>query len=291
MKRILITAKHSYIGGALASWLSRFPQKYQVDCISQRTEAWKETDFSGYDAVVDVTGIAHVDVRETDADTEREYYRVNCELAVETAKLAREAGVKQFVFMSSIIVYGDSAPVGSTKRITAETSPAPAGFYGKSKLLAEQKLFDLETELFRVAAVRAPMVYGAGCGGNYPKLGKIAKCSPVFPKVRNERSMIYIEHLCEFLRLLLEHGDRGVFCPQNREWVQTGEMVRLISHAHKLPLVLVPGFERILRRMAKYNKYVNKVFGNLAYEPELSDIYGNRYQLYSFAKTIWRTEQ
>lgn len=290
MKQILITAKHSYIGCSLAKWLARYPKEYQVAYISQRTVAWKQTDFSKYDVVVDVTGIAHVDVRKNDSEAEKNYYRVNCDLAVETAELAKKAGVKQFIYMSSMIVYGDSAPIGKRKCITEKTCPKPSGYYGKSKLMAEQKLFALETKSFRVAAVRSPMVYGAGSRGNYPKLARMAKLSPVFPKIANERSMIFIDHLCELIRLIIEHEDRGVFCPQNRETVQSSEMVRLISHTHHLPMILIPGFGGILKALAKYSGYVDKVFGNLTYDSELSNVYENGYQIHDFAETIRITE-
>lgn len=289
-KRILLTAEHSYIGCSLKTYLSSHWEEYEVDSISQRGQCWKETDFSAYDVVVDVTGIAHVDNGPMDEAQAAAYRRVNTELALETAQLAKAAGVRQFLYLSSMIVYGDSAPIGESCVISNDTKPAPANAYGDSKLQAEQGLFALADDHFAVAVIRPPMVYGPGCKGNYPKLAKLAKLTPVFPKVDNCRSMIYIDHLCELIRLIIDGGDSGVFTPQNREHVNTGEMVKLIGRVHHSPVLLLPGFDGMLRLLAKKVSLVNKVFGNYAYAADLGEYYGGTYQLYDFAETIALTE-
>lgn len=291
MKRILLTAEHSYIGCSFKRYLSSHWEEYEVDCISQRDSVWKKTDFAKYDVVVDVTGIAHVDQGSVNGAQASEYKRVNAQLALETACLAKEARVRQFIYLSSMIVYGDSAPLGESCVISGNTKPAPASAYGASKLQAEQGLLAMEDDHFTVAIVRPPMVYGPGCKGNYPKLAKLAKWSPVFPKVENCRSMIYIDHLCELLRLIIDGCDGGIFMPQNREQVNTGQMVQLIGRVHHAPVLLLPGFDGLLRLLAKKVSLVNKVFGNFAYASDMGDYYGGTYQLYSFAETIALTER
>ena len=289
-KRILLTAEHSYIGCSLKKYLSSHWEEYEVDCISQRDPVWKETDFSTYDVVVDVTGIAHVDNGSMDEAQAAAYRRVNTQLALETAQLAKEAGVRQFIYLSSMIVYGDSAAIGEDRTISMDTKPQPVNAYGDSKLQAEQGLFAMEDEHFTVAAVRPPMVYGPGCKGNYPKLAMLAKWVPVFPEVDNCRSMIYIDHLCELIRLIIDGCDGGVFTPQNKERVNTCEMVQTIGRVHHSPVLLLPGFTGILRILAKKVSLINKVFGNFAYAPELGEYYGGTYQMYDFAETIALTE-
>ena len=289
-KHILLTAEHSYIGSSLKKYLSSHWDEYDIDCISQRDPAWKDTDFAEYDAVVDVTGIAHVDNGPLDEAQAAEYRRVNAELALETARFAKEAGVRQFIYLSSMIVYGDSAPIGEPCIISKDTVPAPANAYGASKLQAEQGLQAMMDDNFTVAIIRPPMVYGSGCKGNYPKLAKLAKLSPVFPKVDNCRSMIYIDHLCELIRLIIDGGDGGVFTPQNRECVNTGEMVKIIGRVHRSPVLLLPGFTGVLRLLANKVSLVNKVFGNFAYSSDMGDYYGGTYQLYDFEETIALTE-
>lgn len=145
---------------------------------------------------------------------------------------AKAEGVKDFIFMSSMIVYGDSAPYKEQKIIDETTIPVPANFYGDSKLQADVAVRELADEKFKVIVLRPPMIYGKGSKGNYPKLAKLAKKLPIFPNVDNERSMLYIENLCEFLcQIMLVKTIKEnsiVLIPQNSEWVKTSEMAKKI---------------------------------------------------------------
>src|SRR5690625_7040684 len=105
MKRVLITGVNSYVGNSLAKWLEKEPQNYAIDLISLKDGTWKDKDFSLYDVVVHVAGIAHVS---RDPKMEEKYYRINRDLTIETAEKAKAEGIKQFIFLSSIIVYGDN---------------------------------------------------------------------------------------------------------------------------------------------------------------------------------------
>jgi len=284
VKKLLITGAGSYLGTSLENYLKKHPQGCSVDTVDMRDDAWKARDFSGYDAVFHVAGIAHVSADARDADL---YFRVNRDLAVETAVKARAAAVGQFIFMSSIIVYGDAG--GGRDLIDRNTEPRPRDFYGKSKLQAEEGLNSLATDGFRVAVIRAPMIYGKGARGNYPRLAAAARRLPVFPDCDNRRSMLHIDNLCEFVRLLVNNGDGGLFFPQNREHVRTSEMVRLIAEAHGRRIRLVRGFGPLLKAMAGRVGIVNKVFGDLAYEPGLSE-YRDEYRLRDLRESILATE-
>jgi len=165
-------------------------------------------------------------------ETKAKYYAVNTDLAIETAKKAKEDGVKQFIFMSSSIIYGDSAPLGKRKRITRNTQPSPANFYGDSKWQADKAIRELDTEDFFVVVLRPPMIYGKGCKGNYPVLAKLAKTLPVFPDIKNERSMLYIDNLSAFLCQIMLRKERGIFWPQNAEYSKTSELVKWIAEAN-----------------------------------------------------------
>ena len=198
MMNVLITGAGSYIGGKIAEYLPA--AAYTVRELDVRSGV-EETAFAGVDAVIHVAGIAHQ--KETPQNAEL-YHKVNCDLAVETARLAKASGVKQFVFFSSMSVYGMT-----TGRITAQTKPAPNTHYGQSKWNAEQALAELADENFRIAVLRPPMIYGPGCRGNYPRLASLARKVPVFPAVRNERSMLFVGTLCAFVEKLLESGRGG----------------------------------------------------------------------------------
>jgi len=176
-KMILITGANSYIGTSFERWLQRYAEQYSVDTIDMVDGAWREKSFSGYDVVFHVAGIAHVSA---DPKLEGLYYKVNRDLAIETAVKAKADGVKQFIFMSSIIVYGDSSSIGQERVITFDTEPKPTNFYGDSKLQAEEGIIKLQDERFKVVVLRPPMIYGKGAKGNYPKLAKMARVLPFF---------------------------------------------------------------------------------------------------------------
>lgn len=284
MKKVLITGKNSYIGTSVENWLLKEPDNYHVDKIDMKDGSWKEKDFSKYDVVFHVAGIAHVS---SDPKMEDLYYKVNRNLTVEAANKAKAEGVKQFIFMSSIIVYGDST---SSKRvINRETVPTPSNFYGDSKLQAEEGIKLLESDIFKVVIVRPPMIYGKGSKGNYPKLSKLAKITPVFPDIDNERSMLHIDNLCEFIKLMIENKETGLFFPQNGEYVKTSNLVKTISKVHGKKVILTNKFNGIINLFHKIS-LVNKLFGNLVYDTLLSDYdYGN-YQIRDLRRSIELTE-
>ncbi|WP_312470567.1 NAD-dependent epimerase/dehydratase family protein [Neobacillus sp.] len=279
MKKILITAKHSYIGNAFAAWAA---DKYNTEYISCRTEEWRKTDFSNYDVILHVAGIAHVS---TDPNMESQYYKVNRDLTIELATKAKAAGVNQFIFLSSIIVYGDE------KRIIDEsTIPKPSNFYGNSKLQAEEGIKPLNCDNFRIAILRPPMIYGKGSKGNYPKLAKAARKLPVFPDIDNQRSMLHIDNLCEFMRLMIENKESGLFFPQNSEYVKTSEMVKAIAEVYGRKVKLTKIFNPMLSIMGLKVGIINKVFGNLVYKQSISE-YKENYRVRNLKESIMLTEK
>jgi len=279
MKKILITGKNSYIGTSLEDWLMREPDKYKVDTVDMKDGSWKDDDFSSYDVVFHVAGIAHI--KET-RDNQDLYYKVNRDLAYETAQKAKQDGVEQFIFLSSMSVYGIENGV-----IDKSTLLKPNSAYGKSKVEAEELINKLEDDSFIVSTLRPPMVYGKVCRGNYPRLVGLALKTPLFPKVDNKRSMIYIDNLTEFVKQLIDNRSGGLFFPQNTEYVNTGEMVRLIAEVHGKKIVMTKLFNPLLRLLNVST--VNKVFGDLVYDMSMSE-YENDYRVCGFRDSIIKTE-
>lgn len=284
MKKILITGKNSYVGNNLENWLNQYPEKYSIDKISLRDDSWKECDFSIYDVVVHVAGIAHVS---TDPNMEELYYRVNRDLTIEVAKKSKAENVKQFIFLSSIIVYGDNPSKDGV--IDEHTVPKPSNFYGRSKLEAEEGIKPLESEDFKVVIIRPPMIYGKDSKGNYPKLAAFARRFPVFPDFENKRSMIHIDNLTEFMKLMIDNKESGLFFPQNKEYVKTSELVRLIAEAHGKKVYLTKIFNPLLNIMINRVNIINKVFGSLIYAGNLC-IYRGKYQIQDLRESISLTE-
>ncbi len=277
--RILITGKNSYIGRAVSKYLRSFnkgdEKKYDVDVISLRDPSYKDKSFAGYDTILHMVGKAHVDIGSVSREEKKEYYRINCDLAEEVAAKAKREGVKQFVYMSSVIVYGEMSKVGTPYLITADTPANPSNFYGNSKLMAELKLNKLADDNFKVALVRCPMVYGQDIGHNFRVLEKLAMALPVFPDIKNQRSMIYIENLTEFLRLLCESGEGGLFFPQDSECITTSNMVKMIAKHKGKKIIISPLLNPFVKLCAhmpgKIGGMANKAFGSLAVDKSLSD--------------------
>ena len=300
MKRnVLITGAGSYIGESFQNYAAEYYGKnFSIDTIDMLDPAWREKDFSKYDIVYHVAGIAHADVGKVSEETKEKYYAVNTDLAVEVCQKAKEDGVKEFIFMSSMIVYGDSAPYGKKKVIDEHTVPDPANFYGDSKLQADVAVRELADDTFKVIVLRPPMIYGKGSKGNYPTLAKLAKKLPVFPDVDNERSMLHIDNLCELLcqTMLIQDVKRNavVLIPQNAEWTKTSNMVRMIAgtSSKKIRMTkLLNGAVIFGSKMpGKVSGLINKAFGNSIYLHEMSVYEGVDYQEVSLAESIFRTE-
>ena len=281
MKRILITGAGSYVGESVRRYILSNSSDFQIDAVDTMNDAWKEADFSKYDVVYHVAGIAHVNA---DPKMEALYYKVNRDLTVEVARAAKAAGVKQFIFMSSQIVFHESQSLKS-EVLTADTKENPNGFYGDSKLQAEKGLHELECDAFKVCILRPPMIYGPNSKGNFPRLVKLAQKTPLFPAWHNKRSMLYIDNLAEFVKqaILLELS--GTFYPQNRELADTVEIIRYFAKAngHKVwitsllnPFVWLGSF--ILQP-------INKMFATYYYDPEMSKVDFD-YQLVSFEESL-----
>ena len=329
MKKILITGAGSFIGTSFENYINNHPKssEYEVSVMdtltgrivetgvtnktgtdeasgskdaqndenslntdSSNSDSDKAWNFDGYDVVFHVAGIAHADVGKVSEEGKELYRKVNTELTIDVANKAKAAGVKQFIFMSSSIVYGASSKIGEKKVITKDTEPAPENFYGESKLNAEKGLKNLAESSFKVVILRPPMIYGQGCKGNYNSLRKFALKLPLFPRVDNERSMLYVDNLCEFVRLMIDNEERGTFYPANAEYSNTSEMVRMIAAAHGRKVRLVGGFTWLLKIMSHFTGLVNKAFGSMSYSSDMAE-YRDEYRVFSLEESIAATEK
>lgn len=284
MKNILITGAGSYVGESVRKYmLDTTSGEFVIDAVDTMNDAWKKADYTKYDVVFHVAGIAHVNA---DPKMEPLYYKVNRDLTIEVAKHAKECGVKQFIFMSSQIVFHESQSLKS-EVITKDTKPNPNGFYGDSKLQAEIGLHELESDNFKVCILRPCMIYGPNAKGNFPRLAKLATKVPVFPCWHNKRSMLYIDNLAEFVKQAVLHELSGTFYPQNCEQADTVEIIRFFAKAagHKVWIT------RLLNPCVWLGSFVlqpiNKMFATYYYEPQMSKMDFD-YQLVSFEESLKR---
>lgn len=281
MKKILITGVNSYIGNAFKDYTRKWPKKYQVDVISLRDGEWKKLQFSVYDSIFHVAGIAHQ--KETE-ENRHLYYEVNRDLTIEVCKKAKADGVKQFILMSSMSVYGMD-----TGTITLETKPNPKSNYGKSKLQAEEEIGELTDKSFKVSIIRPPMVYGKGCKGNFQTVVKLIKKLPVFPRVNNQRSMIYIDNLSEFVRDLIDRETEGLFFPQNSEYMNTTQMAKWIAEALGKKVHMSWFLGLCVQVLIPFNRTARKAFGNMIYVQEMSEC-SETYRAFNLEDSVKETE-
>ena len=282
-KKILITGANSYIGMSFEKWLSQWPDEYNVETVDMLDGSWRAKSFAGYDVVFHVAGIAHVSA---DPSKEDLYYKINRDLAIETAEKAKAEEVKQFIFMSSMIVYGKDEPAGSQKIITFETQPSPSDFYGRSKFEADLAIQKMADDNFAVSIMRPPVIYGPGCKGNFPRLLNLAKKTFVFPNITNLRSMLYIDNFCEFLRIVINQTKTGIFFPQNIEYVSTKDVIVEYRKQTGKSTVLLP-FPSFLVSLMSGIDVFNKAFGTKVYDKNMSQ-FDLGYNVVDFETSIKR---
>lgn len=281
MKRILITGADSYIGSSFERYMKQWPDQYIVDTVDLIDSTWRKKSFAEYDVIFHVAGIAHI--KETKKN-EQLYYKINRDLAVEVAKKAKNNGAEQFIFMSTMSIYGQETGI-----ITQNTLPNPKNNYGKSKLQAEKLIESLCNDVFKVAILRPPMVYGKGCKGNYARLANLSIRTPIFPDIKNNRSMIYIDNLCEYIRRVIDKDIGGIFFPQDHEYICTTDMVRMIAEIHGKKIFFTKFFNPLFK-FIKLNTF-NKLFGDLTYSKELLNMDLDKYSFISLKQSIRFTEE
>ncbi len=286
MAKVLITGANSYVGESVRKYILTKDFSYQIDVVDTIGDNWKNADYSQYDIVFHVAGIAHVNA---DPKMEPLYYKVNRDLTIEVAKHAKANGVSQFIFMSSQIVFHESQNLKS-EMLTRDTKPNPNGFYGDSKLQAENGLHELESEDFKVCILRPCMVYGPNAKGNFPRLAKLACKTPIFPEWHNKRSMLYIDNLAEFVYQAIEHKLVGTFYPQNRELADTVEVIRFFAMkaGHKVWITRL--FNPFVWLGSFVLQPINKMFATYYYDPEMSKMDFD-YQLVSLDESLNRVAE
>lgn len=280
MKKVLITGKHSYIGENILKCLNKYGDEYKVEIVGTKEGEYKKLNFGKYDTVIDVAGIAHVKIT---PDMESLFYQINRDLAIELCTKAKREGATQFIYLSSMNVYGDT-----DKMICSRKQENPINFYGKSKLEADLAIHEMSDKDFKVVSVRPPVVYGKGCKGNFNKLIKLSKISPLYPTYGNVRSMIYVENLCEYIREIINHNLEGYFHPQNFQHVTTGQCMKDIREALGKKAFGISICNPMIRFMLKKSHTIDRAFSDDYYAMELS-ISGEYDLMKSFNKNFMDT--
>ena len=249
-KKLLIIGKNSYIGSSFKSYVENGfldIQQLQVKMTGSKNNQWQSEDLSQYDVILHAAAIVHQ--KETE-DKRQLYIDVNKNLPVEVAKKAKAAGVKQFLFLSTMAVYGEVEGA-----ITKDTPLKPTTMYGKTKLAAERELAKLADENFKIVILRPPMVYGENCPGNYTRFKKLAKVLPVFPDVENKRSMVHVDILSAcILKQIMQSSEQ--------ECTEKVQSVTILHPQDKYPVKTTDMYVKLRRDMGK-KTYTIKVFNGM----------------------------
>lgn len=265
-KTILITGKNGYVGNRLNDYLKA--QGHVVDQINVRGNHWKALDFSKYNVVIHLAAIVHNNNPNT---TMVDYMNVNYHLTKELAEKAKTEGVNQFIFFSTMSVFGLDGEVGKEVIINNNTLTKPTTSYGISKLRAEEMLHEIQSNAFKVAVLRPPMIYGESAPGNFSKLIKISNILPLYPRIDNQRSSIYIENLEIYINELIENEGSGILHPQNNYYLNTNHAIfemRRIQDKKSLSIKLPNSLLKLFRKMS----ILNKLYGNLVYSRNIDEV-------------------
>lgn len=284
MKKILIVGEHGFVATSFGYYMKKF-NSYELTFISSRNDAWKQHDFHGYNCVFNASGLAHANAMD---GSDEDYIEVNGKLPGQIARKAKEEGVPLYISISSEIIYGDTSELGESKVIKKDTVPTPDGIYGKSKIMGEKEVLQYADDTFQTAILRPPMIYSEDAVENFARLCSFAVKSPIFPKLKNEQSMIYIDNLCELIRLIIDNNEGGIYFPQEREYMQTSKLVKDISKAAGNNVRETKVFNGALKLLSHRFRFIRKAFGNLVYDKSLSGHFGWKYCVVDYEESIRR---
>jgi UDP-glucose 4-epimerase len=286
MPNILITGANSFVGSNYKRY-SKYKNINEICLIKNKAS---QIDFNNIDVVFHVAAIVH----QKDAIPEKTYFSINTELPIELAKRAKKAGVKQFIFMSTVKVYGKFKP--GMQNWNESSKCFPDDSYGKSKYAAEQALKELENEYFTISIVRTPLVYGENVKANMHSILKLVYSFPVLPlgKINNKRSFTSVENLVGFIDRIIEKRASGIFIAMDEKSLSTTELVKLIAKylnkkiiLFKLPnfiikigILLIPQiFNRLFGSFEMNNE---KTLNTLDYKASISSEEGIKKMIHSY---------
>jgi nucleoside-diphosphate-sugar epimerase len=236
MARILITGTHSFVGRNIINY-SQFKDVEEISLFENSPE---DIDFGKYDVIIHLVAIVH----QTKAISAEEYFQINKDLCIRVAKNAKKAHVGQFIFLSTVKVYGLYQPGSEPWNEYSECHPVDS--YGQSKYEAEKELKKLEDPNFIISIIRTPLVYGEGVRANMLNIIKLVKSSFILPfkDINNIRCFTSAENLVGFIDRIIERKASGIFIAKDERAISTTELVKMISQnlEKKIILFKLPGF-------------------------------------------------
>jgi nucleoside-diphosphate-sugar epimerase len=236
MQNLIITGSSGFVGTHLAKTLAT--RSIYFDNHSRQINTVIEQPCT---AVIHLAGRAHI-MNDTASDPLAEFRAANCDYAIKVAKQAVAAGVKRFVYVSSVKVNGEQTELVPFTELSVS---APCDPYGVSKYEAELALQALAHETgLEVVIVRPPLIYGAGVKANFARLAQLAATGIPLPmgSIHNRRSLLYVKNLVDFLILCTHHPKAAnqTFLLSDGEDVSTTQLLETLAKAQGAPSRLLP---------------------------------------------------
>ena len=251
--KILVTGSRGYLG---SSFINQYSDKYNSEKFSLLNQKLEDINFNNIDVILHCAALVHQKVEHS----YEKYYEINVEYPVKLAKLAKQNGVKQFIFISTIAVYGEKK-----EKLDENTTFNPVTPYGKSKLEAEKQLLELNDDNFLVSIIRPPMIYGNNAPGNIDSLVKLVKKIPIIPlaNIENKRSFISIQNLCHIIDEIILQKKSGIFLACDDAPLSTSKLIELIAKniEKKTYLIKIPFFESLLKILKP--SFHKRLYGSL----------------------------
>ena len=253
MKRLLITGSTGYLGDA---FINQYNYKYIFERFSLLNQKIEDIKLDNIDVILHCAALVHQKIEHS----YKKYYEINVVYPVKLAKVAKQNGVKQFIFISTIAVYGEEK-----EKLDESTYCKPITLYGKSKLEAEKQLLELNNDDFVVSIIRSPMIYGKSAPGNIDILVKLVKKIPIIPlgNIQNKRTFIFIQNLCYIINELILQKKSDIFLAADDEPISTSRLIELIAKnlEKKIYLIKIPFFESLLKILKP--SFHKRLYGSL----------------------------
>ena len=239
--KLLVTGSSGYVG---SKFIQAHKEQYDFSTFSLEKDHFDTLKLEGVDTILHCAALVH---RKSQMDP-NEYHRVNVQYPVALAQKAKGNGVKHFIFLSTVAVYG-----GDQTCLNEETGCFPVSLYAKSKYEAEKQLEALGDEKFTVSIVRLPMVYGHNAPGNISLLLKLVRKSFMLPfgQIHNQRSFLYIGNLVYGINEIVRQRKGGIFLLSDDMPIGTTTLIESIAKAYrkKVYLVHLPLFDALLKKI------------------------------------------
>lgn len=268
---ILITGSSGYLG---SSFIQSYQDSYTIHTFSLQQNDLNQLNIKGVEAIIHCAALVH----QKKEHTYSKYHEINTVYPVELAKKAKQDGVKQFIFISTIAVYNPEEEI-----ISSRTEPDPVTPYGKSKLEAEQQLLALQDPAFKVAIFRIPMIYGVNAPGNIDTLIKLITKLPILPfgNIQNKRSFIYIENITNIIHQILQKQTGGILIVADDASLSTTKLIASLANGMNKPikLIKIPFFSNILQKLKP--QIYTKLYDNLEVHHNLKEYFNNYLLPYS----------